>query len=136
MLYAAGATPSLLNGSGDGKSISGSAISRESSGIANLQSRPQSLSSSAEDSNSTSVTTFDDNDEKKHHEARSGRRDSGFRDKETKGNVLVSVRVRPDAGGDKSAGRDWLVDARQSLVAYRGKEGGDYYYGKFMRYAI
>lgn len=59
----------------------------------------------------------------------SKRRDSGRKEKEGKGNVLVSVRVRPDAGGDKTSGKDWLVDGRQSLVAYRGREGGDYYYG-------
>lgn len=50
--------------------------------------------------------------------------------KESKGNVIVSVRVRPDAGGDgpvKTEG-EWMVDGRQSLVAYKGREGGDYYY--------
>jgi hypothetical protein len=25
-----------------------------------------------------------------------------------------------------------MVDGRRSLVAYRGKEGGDYYYGLFL----
>jgi centromeric protein E len=50
---------------------------------------------------------------------------------EGKGNVLVSVRVRPDASGNdgKSEG-EWMVDGRKSLVAYRGKEGGDYFYGE------
>jgi hypothetical protein len=53
---------------------------------------------------------------------------------EVKGNVIVSVRVRPDAGGDgpgsnKTDG-EWMVDGRRSLVAYKGREGGDYYYGK------
>ena len=54
---------------------------------------------------------------------------------EGKGNVIVSVRVRPDAGsnGERSnADGEWMVDGRRSLVAYRGKEGGDYYYGTFV----
>lgn len=48
-----------------------------------------------------------------------------------KGNVIVSVRVRPDPGGiDKSrTDCEWMVDGRRSLVAYRGREGGDYFYG-------
>lgn len=45
-----------------------------------------------------------------------------------KGNVLVSVRVRPDAGGHEPS-PEWMVDGRKSLIAYRGKEGGDYVYG-------
>ncbi len=51
--------------------------------------------------------------------------------KESKGNVIVSVRVRPDAGGngDARAEGEWLVDGRRSLISYRGREGGDYYYG-------
>lgn len=49
-----------------------------------------------------------------------------------KGNVIVSVRVRPDAGGqDSKADGEWMVDGRKALVAYRGKEGGDYFYGEF-----
>ena len=129
-MYSAGASSSLLNSSGNGKSISGSAVRRASSGLVHSPSRPHSPSSSAEESNSTSATTFDDSDEKRHSETRSRGRDSASKDKDSKGNVLVSVRVRPDAGGDKSSGRDWLVDTRKSLVAYTGKEAGDYYYGK------
>ena len=129
-MYSASHTPSLLNHSGDGKSVSGSAMRRESSGLASVQSAGHSRSSSAQDSQSTSATTFEDSDEKRQSEGRSRGRDSGSKDKESKGNVIVGVRVRPDAGGDKSSGRDWSVDARRSLVAYRGREGGDYYYGK------
>jgi centromeric protein E len=54
---------------------------------------------------------------------------------EGKGNVLVSVRVRPDSGANDH-GRvegEWMVDGRKSLVSYRGKEGGDYIYGKIKR---
>jgi hypothetical protein len=58
---------------------------------------------------------------------------------EGKGNVIVSVRVRPDAGagaGERSkTDGEWMVDGRRSLVAYRGKEGGDYYYGTFLIFA-
>lgn len=52
----------------------------------------------------------------------------------SKGNVLVSVRVRPDSGKSSAdAARsdgEWYVDGRQSVVSYRGKDGGDYYYGE------
>lgn len=42
----------------------------------------------------------------------------------------MSVRVRPDAGtSDAKADGEWMVDGRRSLVSYRGREGGDYYYG-------
>lgn len=51
--------------------------------------------------------------------------------KEGKGNVIVSVRVRPDvaANGDNRSEGEWLVDGRRSLISYHGREGGDYYYG-------
>lgn len=52
--------------------------------------------------------------------------------KENKGNVIVSVRVRPDASGngDKKSEGEWMVDGRRSLVAYKGREGGEYFYGE------
>lgn len=49
-----------------------------------------------------------------------------------KGNVIVSVRVRPNlTGTDGSASDgDWVVDGRRGLISYKGKEGGvDYLYG-------
>jgi len=52
-------------------------------------------------------------------------------DKDTKGNVLVSVRVRPDATGGDGGGRadgEWMVDGRRGFISYKGKEGGDYRY--------
>ena len=100
---------------------------RESSGFASMASRPGSPSSSAEDSYSTSATTYEESDEKRALEDRKRGRDSDSR--ESKGNVIVSVRVRPDAGGDKTSGKDFVVDGRQSLIAYKGREAGDYYYG-------
>ncbi|KAG8525412.1 uncharacterized protein KY384_009056 [Bacidia gigantensis] len=124
--YSAGGIPSLLNNNGAGKSISGSALRRGSSGLASLPSRPESPSSSAEDSYSTSATTFEDSDERKHGDDRRRGRDSGS--KEAKGNVIVSVRVKPDAGGDKTSGKDFVVDGRQSLISYKGRDAGDYYY--------
>ena len=49
-----------------------------------------------------------------------------------KGNVIVSVRVRPDTGGGgdpDSEDGEWMVDGRRSLISYRGREGGDHVYG-------
>lgn len=102
-----------------------------------MPSPTHSRSSSAQGSYSTSATTFEDVDET----ARRGREeaddsivDSTKRSKvnEVKGNVVVSVRVRPDASGtcDRKAEGEWMVDGRRSLVAYKGREGGDYHYGK------
>ncbi|MCJ1464690.1 hypothetical protein MMC07_003303 [Pseudocyphellaria aurata] len=133
-LYTPSGAPSLLNGSGDGKAISGAAGARGSDGLTSLLSPSQSRSSSAQGSYSTSATTFEDVDEnarRAREEAVDVGRDSRRHSvsKEVKGNVLVSVRVRPDVGGtsDKSEG-EWMVDGRRSLVAYRGRERGDYYY--------
>ncbi|KAI9053613.1 hypothetical protein LZ554_002567 [Drepanopeziza brunnea f. sp. 'monogermtubi'] len=127
-----GTTPSLLNGSGDSRSISSGPGARGSGGLLSLPSPPQSRSSSAQDSYSTSATTFEGNGEgyrgrELPADAIDENGHSGFH--EGKGNVLVSVRVRPDAGAiaAKNDG-EWMVDGRRSLVAYRGKEGGDYYY--------
>lgn len=50
--------------------------------------------------------------------------------KEGKGNVVVSVRVRPNDGTEAKTDGEWMVDGRRSLIAYNGKEGGDYYYGQ------
>lgn len=132
--YRSSQTPSLLNGDGDGKSIPISANHRVSD--ASNPSPPNSRSSSAQGSCSTSATTFEDTDDVQ----RRGREDSeeaqdnerNPRGKEVKGNVIVSVRVRPDTAGQESlqAEGEWMVDGRRSLVAYRGREGGDYRYGK------
>ena len=49
--------------------------------------------------------------------------------KDNKGNVIVSVRVRPDAsGGENKTEGEWMVDGRRSLISYNGREGGDYRY--------
>lgn len=139
-MYSAGPTPSLLNGSGEGKAIASSQPgTRGSNVLASLRSPAHSRSSSAQSSYSTSATTFEEGEEKRGRDggieimgSPTKRRDSG---KEAKGNVIVSVRVRPDTGGDKSSAKDWLVDGRQSLVAYKGRERGDYYYGELTPYS-
>jgi centromeric protein E len=133
--YVNGAAPSLLNGSGDSRSISSGPGARGSDGLLSLPSPPQSRSSSAQDSYSTSATNYDDSGEgprgrESSADATADKRSS--KPTEGKGNVIVSVRVRPDAGttGSGKTDGEWMVDGRRSLVAYRGKEGGDYYYGK------
>ncbi|KAM0802563.1 kinesin motor domain-containing protein [Usnea florida] len=105
----------LLNGSGDDKAIS----SNTETGV----------------SNDLATTTFEDTDDKRvreegHVNRKDGgkRWDPGRRVHETKGNVIVSVRVRPDASAEKLSGKDWMVDSRQSLVAFKGGEGGNFYY--------
>ncbi|KAI9748301.1 MAG: oligomeric, coiled-coil, peripheral membrane protein [Chaenotheca gracillima] len=127
-------TPTLLNGTGDTKSISSGAGARGSDGLLSLPSPPQSRSSSAQGSCSTSATTFDESGDSSPQEQSHDRADDdlrhGSKSKEGKGNVIVSVRVRPDAGGadNPRPEGEWMVDGRRSLVAYRGREGGDYYY--------
>ena len=48
---------------------------------------------------------------------------------EKKGNVVVSVRVRPNGNGAKADG-EWAVDGRNSVISYRGREGGEYHLGR------
>ena len=123
----------MLNGSGDGISISSGLGARGSDGLLSLPSPPQSRSSSAQDSYSTSATTFDENGEPRGRETSAEATDTkDGKASEGKGNVIVSVRVRPDSGGNapNKVEAEWKVDGRRSLVAYQGKEGGDYYYGE------
>jgi centromeric protein E len=95
-----------------------------------VASPPQSRSSSAQDSYSTSATQYDDVNDTglQKSDSSAGKRLSKT---DGKGNVIVSVRVRPDAGGtDNKPDGEWMVDGRKSLIGYRGREGGDYFYGK------
>ncbi|KAH8675656.1 kinesin motor domain-containing protein [Xylariales sp. PMI_506] len=119
--------PSLLTGNGDSKLILSAANVRNSDGLTSVASPAQSRSSSAQDSYSTSATTFDDPVDAQPSSTSDKRASKGA---DGKGNVLVSVRVRPDAASNdhKTVDGEWLVDGRKSLVAYRGKESGDYYY--------
>ncbi|KAJ4297068.1 Kinesin-like protein kip2 [Collariella sp. IMI 366227] len=122
-------TPSLLNGTGEGKSVSRPPVTRNSDGLISVASPPQSRSSSAQDSYSTSATQYDDVNDAgppMSDAAMNGKRASKT---DGKGNVIVSVRVRPDpGGGDNRVEGEWMVDGRKSLIGYKGREGGDYYY--------
>lgn len=113
--YRSSKSSSILNGNIDGKSI----LSADPEG-----SPSQSRSSSAQGSYSTSATTFEDTEDATIVSK------TGLKRKEAKGNVIVSVRVRPDAGEAPRPGGEYMVDGRRALISYGGKEGGDYYYGK------
>ncbi|KAF4123386.1 centromeric protein E [Geosmithia morbida] len=119
-------TPSFLNGSGEGKSITSV---RMSDGLVSAGSETQSRSSSAQDSYSTSATTFDDP-----ADGSTPKPDTSISDKRAskadgKGNVVVSVRVRPTANGaNGNPEGEWMVDGRRSLISYKGKEGGNHFY--------
>ncbi|KAJ4004254.1 Kinesin-like protein kip2 [Fusarium irregulare] len=118
-------TPSFLNGSGDGKSINNV---RMSDGLISVASPPQSRSSSAQDSYSTSATTYDDPAEGPASKP-DAPNDKRMSKQDGKGNIVVSVRVRPDANGNNgSPDGEWMVDGRKSLISFRGKDGGDHYY--------
>ncbi|KAL1861453.1 Kinesin-like protein kip2 [Diaporthe australafricana] len=121
-------TPSLLNGSGEGKSVT-RASARFSDGLISVSSPPQSRSSSAQDSYSTSATTYDDPVDAAGAKSGADASSKHLSKGDSKGNVVVSVRVRPDAGAqDHRPDGEWMVDGRKSLIGYQGKEGGDYYY--------
>ncbi|KAL1882744.1 hypothetical protein VTK73DRAFT_1264 [Phialemonium thermophilum] len=120
-------TPSLLNGTGEGKAVARGSL-RSSDGVISMSSPPQSRSSSAQESYSTTATQYEDVVDAAQQKLDSSSKRASKMD--GKGNVIVSVRVRPDAGGHDHAKTDgeWMVDGRRSLISYRGKEGGDYYY--------
>lgn len=114
--------------------VSARAGKRASDGQSSIHSPPQSRSSSANGSYSTSATTFEEVDDDGRGRSKDlddlasdSKRNS--RGKEVKGNVIVSVRVRPDPGTNNSQSEgEWMVDGRRALVACRGKDGGDYHY--------
>ena len=102
-----------------------------SDGLISVSSPPQSRSSSAQDSYSTSATTYDDPTEAPGNSTSSPAADAGDKSSkfDGKGNVVVSVRVRPDPTGNDNQ-RDWTVEPRRSLISHHGKDSGDYYYGE------
>lgn len=127
---------SLLDHGSDGKTVLNAAVSRDSEGQFSSSSPPHSRSSSAQGSYSTSATTFDDTEETEHDSKDAlGAGKKVARPKEAKGNVIVSVRVRPDTGANENsrAEEEWMVDGRRSLISFRGKESYDYLYGKNSR---
>jgi centromeric protein E len=93
-----------------------------------LPSPPHSRNSSPNGSHATSATTFEDLGD----DERGGSDSKAFKD--GKGNVIVSVRVRPDVGAkDSKQELEWEVDNKRALITYRGREGGDYLYGEVTR---
>ncbi|KAF1965037.1 kinesin-domain-containing protein [Bimuria novae-zelandiae CBS 107.79] len=116
--------PSLLNGSGESLAV-------ENGAHLSLPSPPQSRNSSAQGSYATSATTFEDvgDDDARGHTGANAMAADSATQKDGKGNVLVSVRVRPDAGTkDSKQEVEWEISGKKALIAYRGREGGDYYY--------
>ncbi|KAJ4321777.1 Kinesin-like protein kip2 [Neodidymelliopsis sp. IMI 364377] len=114
--------PSFLNGNGSAESVA------VDTSHLSLPSPPQSRNSSPHGSRSTSATTIEEgDDEVRGRTTATGDRDSTGKD--GKGNVIVSVRVRPDVGPkDGQQDRDWEVNNKRQLVSYTGREGGDYFY--------
>ncbi|EKG14951.1 hypothetical protein MPH_07851 [Macrophomina phaseolina MS6] len=85
-----------------------------------------SRSSSANGSYSTGIEEMGGEDDKGRElgKTTSSDKDSG---KDVKGNVIVSVRVRPNASNTENSGlQDWELDSRRGVISYRGKEGGDF----------
>jgi centromeric protein E len=111
--------PSLLNTSADSVPVDTSHLS--------LPSPPQSRNSSPQGSYATSATTFEDIGDE---DARARADMKSALPKDGKGNVLVSVRVRPDIGAkDGTTELEWDVNNKRSMISYKGREGGDYNYG-------
>ncbi|KAJ8106595.1 hypothetical protein OPT61_g9429 [Boeremia exigua] len=112
--------PSFLNGNGSAESVAVD-TSRLS-----LPSPPQSRNSSPHGSRSTSATTIEEGDD----EARGRKGSKTECESSSKGNVIVSVRVRPDVGPkDGQQDRDWDVNGKRHMITYHGRDGGgDYIY--------
>ena len=135
---AMGASPSLLNGTGDSNLISSGAGARGSDSFLSVPSRSDSQNSSANASYMTDATQIDEGpselagDERGRPKSQDASTEGSpnSKDKDMKGNVVVSVRVRPDAaGGDGSRTEgEWMVEGRRALISYNGREGGDYRY--------
>ncbi|KAF1996112.1 kinesin-domain-containing protein [Amniculicola lignicola CBS 123094] len=115
--------PSFLNGSGESVAV-------VNTSHLSLPSPPQSRNSSAQGSYATSATTFEDigDDEPRGRPDSKFGPDGGAGPKDGKGNVLVSVRVRPTGGQDKQQEQEWEINNKQALISYNGKEGGEYNY--------
>jgi centromeric protein E len=108
---------SFLNGA-DGKSVS-------------LLSLPSSRASSVQGSYSPNFEDDSQSIARGRHRSLDDVRSESDKHGKDKGNVIVSVRVRPDVASEKNKSElEWMVDGRKSLISYRGKEGGEYLYGE------
>lgn len=129
-------SPSLLNGTGDSKLISSGRGLRQTDSLLSIPSPPESRSTSANGSYHTDDTVVEDTGDDTGGRGRTRRASTSSKakresegGKDMKGNVLVSVRVRPDAASEENKPEgEWMVDGRRSLISYRGREGGDYRY--------
>ncbi|OAQ59102.1 kinesin-II [Pochonia chlamydosporia 170] len=124
-LHFSPSTPSLLFVSGEDKAISNQ---RMSGGLINISSPQQNRRALVQDCYSTSATTHDEfvDGEALFSNSASDNRSSKS---DGRGNVIVSVRVRPDSNaGQSNPEGEWMVDERKSLIVYNGKEGGEYIY--------
>jgi centromeric protein E len=116
-----GKAPSLLDGDGS------TAVS-----LLSIPSPPGSRSSSAQGSYANTEFEEDGDEPRGRLDDKSSTAEKRMSGKDVnKGNVVVSVRVRPDQPGEHhKSDLEWMVDGRRSLVSYRGREGGEYTYGK------
>ena len=95
---------------------------RSSDAQSTIISPPRSIASSLRASCSTPTTL------REHDDATAAR--SASKRKESKGNVIVSVRVRPDFNDSFPSHAEWVIDGKKALISLRGKDGGgDYFYG-------
>ena len=106
-----------------------------------MNSTPPSRPSSGHDSAATEGTNFEDVDVDTPARGRVNRADvtslksvrstKSFT-KDGKGNVLVSVRVRPDGTGNVATNLadGWTVDGKRAAIGYKGREGGNFRYGE------
>lgn len=122
----------LLRGVSEGTSISGGSCGRLSDSVFSIPSPPPSPPSSAQSSCGTASTPCKEVDGgarnrlKGHNDLIYDEQDASA--KEASGNVIVSVRVRPEGGNRSASGRNfgWTVDGERSLINF---EGRDYFYG-------
>jgi centromeric protein E len=116
-----GGSMSMINGSADGKTVP-----RESRlKPPGLPSPPQSRDPSPHGSTATSFEEYGA-DAAADTKSIKSIKDTG------KGNVVVGVRIRPEPPQEaKRSQQEWGVDGDEGIITYKGRDGGDYLYGKF-----
>jgi len=93
-----------------------------------------SRSTSTVDSVQTEATQLDEGDCEQNSSSKSrvgykdGLRTASMSIKDGKGNVIVSVRVKPST----TAVNDWEVDNKHASIVHRNGDGGSYSYGMFI----